>query len=294
MERPSDWISADPDFSGLRSSAKFQIFRANQRQRDYPADTKACVFCRRPDADIKITRDHTFPNWINHLLSPAAEKPDIECKHSTLRDPRPVTTWTATAAPDDAYRAVCQSCNARWIAPLEGEVQPLLKRMIRADSGSARLGRSDQIKVATWAALKAAMFEYVWTDDPVLTGRDREIIRTQNQPPDSIQVRLAVRRPGRYLPRAHGHVYEMGGQGGKALCLTMAIGCLVAQVCREPGAGTQAVWPCHEPDTGIVTIFPPRLEPVPWPPPNQLDEDSLLNLEDVKPCVPARAPVSPA
>jgi hypothetical protein len=293
VERPSDWISADPDFSCLRSSAKFQIFRASQRQRDYPADTKACVFCRRPDADIKITREHTFPDWINDSLSRAAEKPDIECKRSTLRDPRPVTTWTATAAPDHAYRAVCQSCNARWIAPLEDEVQHLLTPMIRADS-AARLARPDQIKVATWAALKAAIFEYVWTDDPVLTGQDRKIIMTQNQPPASIQVRLAVRRPGSYLPRAHGHVYEIGGPGGKALCLTMTIGCLVAQVCREPGAGTQAVWPPREPGTGIITIFPPRPEPVPWPPPNRLDDKSLLNLEDLKPCVPGRAPAGPA
>jgi len=285
MERPWDWISADPDFSCLRSSTGFQTFRASQRQLDYPADTKACVFCGRPDADIKITREYTFPDWINDLLPRAAEKPDIKCKRSTLRDPRPVTTWTA--APDQAYRAVCQPCDARWITPLEGDVQRLLAPMIRADSASARLTRQDQLKVATWAALKAAIFEYVWTDDPVLTGKDRAIIRTQNRPPRSVQVRLAVRRPGSYRLRAHGHVYELGGQGDKALCLTMTIGCLVAQVFREPGAGTQAFWSLSKPDTGIITIFPPQPEPVPWPPPNQLDEERLQTLEDSPPMPPA-------
>jgi hypothetical protein len=292
MERPSGWISADPDFSCLRSSAEFQTFRADQRQRDYPADTRACVFCRRPDADIKITREQTFPDWINDLLPRAAE-PDIECKRSTLCDPRPVPTWTATAAPDHAYRAVCQPCNARWIAPLESEVQHLLTPMIRADTASARLRRQDQIKVATWAALKAAIFEYVWTDDPVLTGQDREFIRTQNRPPASIKVRLAVRRPGGNPPRARGHVYELGGRGEKALCLTMTIGCLVAQVCREPSARTEAFRPPGKPDS-TITIFPPRPGSVPWPPSNQLDRKSLLNLEDLKPRVSRRAPAGPA
>ena len=37
MERPSDWIAADPDFSSLlRSSAAFRDFVDDQKRRDYP------------------------------------------------------------------------------------------------------------------------------------------------------------------------------------------------------------------------------------------------------------------
>jgi hypothetical protein len=37
MERPSDWISTDPDFSSLlRSSGPFRDFVDEQKMRDYP------------------------------------------------------------------------------------------------------------------------------------------------------------------------------------------------------------------------------------------------------------------
>jgi hypothetical protein len=40
MERPSDWISKDPDFSSLKaSSGIFNGFLNAQRQIDYPMDT---------------------------------------------------------------------------------------------------------------------------------------------------------------------------------------------------------------------------------------------------------------
>jgi hypothetical protein len=40
MERPSDWISKDPDFSSLKvSSSIFDGFLNAQRHIDYPTDT---------------------------------------------------------------------------------------------------------------------------------------------------------------------------------------------------------------------------------------------------------------
>jgi hypothetical protein len=39
MERPSDWISRDPDFSSLKASSDiFNRFLNAQRRIDYPAD----------------------------------------------------------------------------------------------------------------------------------------------------------------------------------------------------------------------------------------------------------------
>jgi hypothetical protein len=275
MERPWDWISTDPDFLCLKSSDKFQCFLDDQRQRDYPAD-KACIFCSRPDADIMITRDRTFSKWISEVLPPAVAGPDISCERSVICDPRPVKRWLATEAADHTRRAVCQPCNAGWITGLEGAVQLLLPPMI--NGRNAQLMPHEQITVATWAVLQAAIFEYVWTGDPVLTGADREIIRKQNRPPAGVQVRLATLQPDSYLLRALGRVYEFRGQGDKVLCLTITIGGLVIQVLGGRGADTDALRTTGRLGTDVIRIFPPQAETVPWPPPKPLDDESLLTL----------------
>ena len=275
MERPWDWISTDPDFRCLQSSSTFQCFLDDQRQRDYPAD-KVCIFCRRPDADIMIMRDRTFSKWSSEVLPPAVVGPHISCERSVICDQRPVKSWFATEAVGYTRWAVCQPCNAGWITGLEGAVQLLLPPMIKGHN--AQLEPDEQITVATWAVLQAAMFEHVWTGDPVLTGADREIIRKQNRPPASVQVRLAALQPDRYLLRAHGRVYENREQGDKALCLTITIGRLVVQVLGGPGADTKALRATGRLGTDVIRIFPPQAETVPWPPPKPLDDESLLTL----------------
>jgi hypothetical protein len=37
MERPSEWISNDPDFRRCQEAERFKAFLSNQRERDYPA-----------------------------------------------------------------------------------------------------------------------------------------------------------------------------------------------------------------------------------------------------------------
>jgi len=39
LERPSDWISTDPDFGSLKSSKEFQDFLRDRILRDYPQQT---------------------------------------------------------------------------------------------------------------------------------------------------------------------------------------------------------------------------------------------------------------
>ncbi len=276
MERPWDWISADPDFSSLQSSKKFQSFLDGQNQRDYPADHKACIFCHGTDADIEITREYTFSKWVSEVLPPAGVKPHISCKRSAIFASRPSKTWHATEAVGHARRVVCMSCEATWIAKLERAVQPLLTPMIKGHD--VELTPQEQITVATWAVLKAAAFECAWTGDPVLTGPDRGMIKTHSRPPASLQVRLAVLQPDRNLLRAVGHVYEFRQPGDQVLCLTITIGCLVAQVFGGSGAETRGLGIADLPDTDIVRIYPPQAGTVSWPLPNPLDEKRLLTL----------------
>jgi hypothetical protein len=47
----------------------------------------ACIFCGRTGATVKITKEHTFSDWINEVLTPAALGPDITCERSISEGP---------------------------------------------------------------------------------------------------------------------------------------------------------------------------------------------------------------
>ena len=98
--------------------------------------------------------------------------------------------------------------------------------------------------VATWAVLKAAVFEHVWTHDPILTSADCEIVRTQNRPAVTVSV-------------------------------TITIGCLVVQVFGGPGAGPHVLRTAGRPGADFIGIFPPQPGTVRWPPQNARDEIPL-------------------
>jgi hypothetical protein len=126
--------------------------------------------------------------------------PDISCERSMMRGPQAgtVNTWPATEAASHTLRAVCETCNNGWMNDLDIAVRPLIEPMIKGYN--ATLTAAQQITVATWATMKTAVFEYVWTDDPVLLAGDRDVIRTQNGPPASAQVRLAAVESNGYPP----------------------------------------------------------------------------------------------
>ena len=100
MERPYDWISNDPDFRCLTSSEE-SGFLARQRELDYPAESKTCLFCRMPDADIMITPELMFPVWVREGPAPAAML--ISCQHNNGL----ITKWTANEPAGHILRAVC-------------------------------------------------------------------------------------------------------------------------------------------------------------------------------------------
>lgn len=261
MERPWDWISTDPDFSCLRQSRIFRDFLDNQKVKDYPAD-RACVFCGAPDADVPITRDLIFADWLDQGSASAAAGAEVSCKRGSQA--KVGRDWAATEAAGPTLRAVCGSCAADWMPSLDSVARSLLVPII--EGAEARLTVEDQIAIATWAALKAAMFEHLWTDDPVLTAADREVIMRQERLPAGIRVLLAAAAPGTNPRQAIGYVDEPGGQPGRALCLTIAIGHLVVQVFAGLGADPLARQVAARVGIELIEIFPSQSGVVPWPP----------------------------
>jgi hypothetical protein len=101
-----------------------------------------------------------------------------------------INTWPAKVVADHTIRAVCTDCNSGWMRRSESAVAPLITSMIKGQP--AELTVDQQLTVATWAAMKAAVSEYAWSDDTILTAADRDIIMTQDRPSASVQVRLAA------------------------------------------------------------------------------------------------------
>jgi hypothetical protein len=238
-------------------------------------ENTACIFCGETGATVKITREHTFSDWINEVLTPDIVGPDMTFERSILHGPQAGTmnSWRVTQVASHKLRSVCQSCNSGWMSDLEGQVRPLIEPMIQGFN--APLDPEDQITVATWATLKAAVFEFVWTDTPVFTVADRQLIMTQNRPPAGVQVRLAAVESNGYPLRALGRGYELRATGDKALCLTITVGCLVVQVFGGPGAGDHAFQGSLS-GPNFIGIYPPQMHAAAWPPTEALNDASLV------------------
>ena len=136
--------------------------------------------------------------------------------------------------------------------------------------------------------IRAAVFEYAWSEDTILTAADRDVIRTEDRPAASVQVRLAAIELDGSPLRARGVGYVDNRTGEKIICLTLVIGCLVVQVFGGPGAGTHGLQTGSMPRTDRIRIFPPATNTVQWPPPVALNDQTLPAFEN--PLGPLAAP----
>jgi len=239
-----------------------------------------CVFCGATGATVKISNEHTFSNWINDVLSPTVVGPGLSCERVILHGPRAGTSnvWPVKKVASHTVGVVCKPCNESWMSTLDSQVRPLIEPMILGHNAS--LTPAQQITVATWASLKAAVFEYIWGEQPVMTAADRVVVMTQNRPPATVRVRLAaLESRGRPL-QALARGYVQAGSGDLAYCLTMSIGCLVAQVFGARGAGGHRFASLGRNGLDHVGIYSPHLGALRWPPPDALDDASLQDFAD--------------
>jgi hypothetical protein len=243
-------------------------------------ENKKCIFCDLTGADIKITREHTFPNWINEVLPATVVGPNITYERTIQHGPQAgtVNTWPAKVVADHTIRAVCKDCNTGWMRRSESAVKPLIGPMIKGQP--AQLTVDQQLTVATWAAMKAAVFEYAWSEDTILAAEDRDVIRTQDRPPANVQARLAAIESDGTPLRARGLGYVDNRTGEKIICLTLTIGCLVVQIFGGPGVGTYGLQTSSTPRTDRIRIFPPATNTVQWPPPVTLTDRTLPAFEN--------------
>ncbi len=111
---------------------------------------RRCIFCGQPAR----TREHLWPDWMQRAL------PDLAAMR--LPHNRASSTGSEQSYRNRPFRAkvraVCRACNNGWMSEIEAAARPAAARMIRGEAHV--LDRTEQAAVATWAILKAMVFEH--------------------------------------------------------------------------------------------------------------------------------------
>jgi len=242
-----------------------------------------CVFCGTTSDCAKITNEHLFPAWVNTVLTPQVVGPGLS-NLRTWGDKHQVKeskTWPVKEPATTTVRVVCEPCNTGWMHDLEEAVKPILIGPVLGQ-GNARFTPGQQLDLATWACVKTMAFEYFWTEPPVFTQADREIVRTQGRPPATVRVDIAaVESQGQPL-QAFRVTYASPAASPNepatsdfSICMTMAIGCFVVQVRGGLGAGEHRFKDYGRARAESKSIFPPSLPQAIWPPATLLNDETI-------------------
>ena len=126
-------------------------------------ENRHCPFCGNsfdlPGQSAKKSNEHVIAQWLQDHL-------DLRREHTTSRvlniltkqhtDHRQVTTSNFV------YGRVCRPCNNGWMARLEGEVKPILIRLIEDPMRLNDLTNTERHLVARWTVKTAAVFNRVY------------------------------------------------------------------------------------------------------------------------------------
>lgn len=219
---------------------------------------RACLFCgRRP-----VTAEHVFPDWLTRWLQ------DQGLQELTLKS----SHWGERESTkfDITVKRFCESCNGVWMSDMEKDVKPILTTMIR-DTTPRTVLPVGQAHLARWA-FKTMLT--LWATQPEKERPALDIYRGfrrwQTPPagvwigkgPDDLTVRFDVKRI------THDQLEE------ELFQMMLLIGhVFIATIyASNPSLGTHL-----NPDTDrYVLIWPPHSPGVVWPPPIELEPDSMF------------------
>jgi hypothetical protein len=264
---------------------------------------QVCIFCKRGQPLVTITKEHLISRWVDLVLTPELLGPDQSFERTAMGPDGVSTgkTWPTEIIAVIEAPLVCggsaDGCNGGWMSGLDGQVRHLLEPMML---GNPRvLAPEEQQTIAAWAAMKSMVLEYVWGVEQVvvLPQEARTFVLRQQRPPANMQIRVAaVESQGRPVAIFR-RVYRLqpGTPGsaplpGFASCSTFMLGCFVVQT-----FGTSSITPAAPSAPHGHTYFvinPPTGSAVSWPPPDALDDAGLDHF--AHPLQPATARPSPS
>lgn len=236
-----------------------------------------CIWCGEPGD----SNEDVVPRWLNKSLhfppGWAHGGPALLSRAGTPA--RPIQGGNV-ATRMAASKGCCQKCNNEWMSQLENEAKPLIAPMINGHQ--VRLSDQQQLTVARWGAMKAIVFDGDYRNGTggMCSVAARQAVFELRQPPTDCVVTLAsYERPGHFfvvMPFGQGT-----GQAGQPLTgwvFTMLLNCLVIQVSGQTGTIAAPAIQQH-PGGALaadrVTVWPPQLGHLSWPPNDPLSPQRL-------------------
>jgi len=235
---------------------------------------------------MMITKEHLFSRWVDQVLTPELLGPDRSFERTTadLDGAATSKTWpTGVIAAIEAPvvgGSSTDGCNGGWMCDLDGQVRQLLEPMMLGSPTA--LSPEEQLRIATWAAMKSMVLEYVWGPEQVIVfpRQARTFVFRQQRPPANIQIRIAAVESQGRPALIYRRVYQLQPQAPASQtlpafgsCSTFVLGCFGGQVYGTssitPGAPPAPHGPCY------FAIYPPTGSTVTWPPPEPLDDAGL-------------------
>jgi hypothetical protein len=110
----------------------------------------------------------------------------VQYKRSTHLTRSNTTEWSTHNLPYwrvelAVVKAVCANCNGGWMSAIEANAKPILQDLIYAKGGV--LDPDDQRKLATWAFLKACVFDELHPNERAVPAEHRRRLYTYKHPP---------------------------------------------------------------------------------------------------------------
>lgn len=134
-----------------------------------------CIFC----GGTPVTREHLWPDWLRREAA-IAEAFDYRIEQEAdgvetrdIKFSRPPFS--------QVVRAVCAVCNGGWMSTIEANAKPILQDLIHGRGRT--LDRDDKRKIATWAFLKACVFDELHPQERVVPAEHRKRLLMYKQPP---------------------------------------------------------------------------------------------------------------
>lgn len=234
----------------------------------------------------QITKEHVFSDWLNGLpLLPPGGRWQIHMTRDGGREP---ITYSSPKLAQTVGR-YCESCNTGWMSDIEAEVKPIATPLILGEP--TQLTVPDQLKLATWATLRAYIIEAsdIGGERNVLaTGQDYEAMFRDQRPSTETLVHIArfAELAGIFVWPLYGRGWAAGGIELVQWSTTIVIGHLVMRVTGRDG-GTpgkpSVIAPEHQgmssldAATGSYRIWTPADYTIRWPPPRQLVRTSIMD-----------------
>jgi hypothetical protein len=190
--------------------------------------TETCIFC----GATPLTREHLWPDWLRRqvqIREGFTHRIEQESDGVETRD------RTFTTPPfNQVVKAVCAGCNGGWMSGLESTAKPILQQLIYAKG--AVLSVEDQRTLASWAFLKACVFDRLHPEEPAIPAEHLSRLFTYRQAPATgVAIWLGTYEAhdiGHYAYQALriGHADLPEPDSPNIYIVTITIGALIVQV----------------------------------------------------------------